>query len=160
MCISNRALCGADCAHCSFHDKCAGCLPTGGRPFGEKCLVASCIEKGGNTYSRLTEQLISAFNALGIQDMAEVTELHPLPCFFVNLRYPLPGGETVQLWDDRKICLGNQLHKAGSDRCYGLAADEHYLMVSEYGDMGSDPEIVVFKRWKERDEADDIPGTD
>ena len=81
MCTSNRALCGADCAHCSFHDKCAGCLPTGERPFGEKCLVASCIEKGGNTYSRLTEQLISAFNALQIPDMAEVTELHPLPCF-------------------------------------------------------------------------------
>ena len=29
----------------------------------------------------------------------------------------------------------------------GLAADNKYLMVSEYGCYGSDAEIVVFKRW-------------
>ena len=160
MCTSNCSICGADCTGCAFRTNCAGCAASDGHPFGEKCLVAAYCQKGENAYSLLKEGLIAAFNALHIPDMAPVTQLHPLPCFFVNLRYPLPGGETVQLWDDRKICLGNQLHKAGSDRCYGLAADEHYLMVSEYGDMGSDPEIVVFKRWKESGEADDIPGTD
>ena len=59
----------------------------------------------------------------------------------------MPGGGTVKLWDDDKIYLGNQLCKENSNRCYGIAADENYLMVSEYGDLGSDPEIIVFKRW-------------
>ena len=55
----------------------------------------------------------------------------------------------VKLWDDNRIYLGNQLHKKGSDRCYGIAADEKFLMVSEYGCYGSDAEIVVFKQWNE-----------
>ena len=29
----------------------------------------------------------------------------------------------------------------------GIAADEQYLMVAEYGENGSDAKIVVFKRW-------------
>ena len=29
----------------------------------------------------------------------------------------------------------------------GIAADEKYLMVSEYGENGSDAEIVIFQRW-------------
>ena len=45
------------------------------------------------------------------------------------------------------IYLGSQLHKRGSDRCYGIAADETYLAVSEYGENGADAQLVVFKRW-------------
>jgi hypothetical protein len=41
----------------------------------------------------------------------------------------------------------NQLEKNGSPRCYGLTADEKYLLVCEYGEGGTDAEIVVFKRW-------------
>lgn len=41
----------------------------------------------------------------------------------------------------RSTCNGR------SDRCYGIAADEKYLMVSEYGAYGSDAEVIVFKRW-------------
>ena len=43
--------------------------------------------------------------------------------------------------------MGNQLcKKDGSGRCYGLTADENYLLVCEYGENGSDPEIVVYRR--------------
>ncbi len=148
MCTSNCSICGTDCNSCTFRTNCAGCAASDGNPFGEKCLVAAYCQKGENAYSQLQERLIAAYNALNIPDMAPVTELHPLPGSFINLRCPLPNGQTVQFWDDRKIYLGNQLcKKDGGGRCYGLAADDRYLMVSEYGDMGSDPEIVVFKRW-------------
>ena len=40
-----------------------------------------------------------------------------------------------------------QIHKKDSDRCYGIIADEKYLMVSEYSGFGADAEIVVLKRW-------------
>lgn len=96
------------------------------------------------------EKLIAAFNALHIEDMEEVTELNALKGSFINLTYTLPSGQAVKFWDDNKIYFGNQLHKKGSDRCYGLAADEAYLLVCEYGCNGSDAEIVAFKRWAEK----------
>ena len=54
--------------------------------------------------------------------------------------------ERVKLLDDKKIYLGYQLEKINEDRCYGLAADEKYLLVCEYGCNGADPEIIVFKK--------------
>lgn len=94
----------------------------------------------------MKEQLIAEFNALGIEDMGEVTELNELPGAYINLQYTLPSGQMIKLWDDDKTYLGNQICKKGSDRCYGLTADEHYLLVCEYGENGSDAEIVVYKR--------------
>lgn len=95
----------------------------------------------------MKEQLIKAFNDLDISDMEEVTELHQGKGDFVNLDFPLPCGTTVNLWDDSKTYFINQLEKKDSDRCYGLTADEKYLLVCEYGANGSDPEIVILKRW-------------
>ena len=40
-----------------------------------------------------------------------------------NLAYTLPGGQEIRFWDDARVYLGNQVHKKGSDRCYGLTAD-------------------------------------
>lgn len=92
------------------------------------------------------KKLIEEFNELGIEDMDEVTELNTLPGAFINLEYTLPSGQVVKLWDDNRTYLGNELCKKDSDRCYGIAADENYLMVCEYGNEGADAEIVIFKR--------------
>ena len=94
----------------------------------------------------MKEKLIAAFNALQIPDMEEVTELNALKGSFANIEYALPNGHIVKFWDDNKIYLGNQLQKKDGDRCYGIIADEKYLMVSEYSDYGADAEIVVFKQ--------------
>lgn len=64
----------------------------------------------------------------------------------IYIEYSLPSGQAVKFWDDNKIYFGTQLCKADSDRCYGILADEKYLMVSEYGADGADAEIVVFMR--------------
>lgn len=77
--------------------------------------------------------------------MDEVTDLNALKGSFINLEYTLSNGQTVIFWNDNKIYLENQLCKKDSDRCYGLAADEKYFMVCEYGEYGSQAEIVVFK---------------
>ncbi len=95
----------------------------------------------------MKDRLIKEFNGLGITDMEEVKELHSGKGNFVNLDFPLPCGETVKLWNDGKTYYINQLEKKNSERCYGLTADEKYLLVCEYGEGGSNPEIVVFKRW-------------
>lgn len=148
-----NSICGLDCAGCSFKENCGGCLATGGKPFGGECVVAKCCSKRGadcgdfsQNVCQLKQKLIAEFNALGIEDVPVVTDLYALVGGFVNLEYRLPGGETVKFWDDKRIYLGNQLPKIGTDRCYGLTADENYLLVSQYGENGADAEIVVFKR--------------
>lgn len=66
--------------------------------------------------------------------------------FFVNLEYTLPNGQLVKFLKDNNVYLGNQIEIPKSDRCYGLVADEQYLLVCEYGCEGADPEIVLYKK--------------
>lgn len=149
-------ICGLDCQGCSMKDTCAGCAATGGKPFGGECMVARCCGKKNTdcgdfakNVCHLKQRLIAEFNALGIKDMPKVTDLYALVGGFVNLEYKLPGGQTVKFWDDKRIYLGNQLEKIGTDRCYGLTADENYLLICEYGENGADAEVVVFQRRKQ-----------
>ena len=117
--------------------------------WGECCKSQGC-NIPGQCFSgtcALKEQLIQEFNALRVPGMDQVTDLNALPGSYINLEYTLPGGQKVKFWDDSRVYLGNQLCKHdGSGRCYGLTADEEHLLVCEYGDSGSDPEIVVYKR--------------
>lgn len=78
--------------------------------------------------------------------MPTVTNLCQLIGAYVNLEYTLPSGQKIKLLDDKKVYLGYQLKKENSDRCYGLVADNHYLLVCEYGCNGEDPEIIVYKK--------------
>ena len=148
------SICGLDCAACSMKSTCSGCRDTGGKPFGGECMVAKCCSarKNGDCgdFSKnvcaLKQRLIGEFNALGIADLPQVTDLYALVGGFVNLEYTLPGGQKAKFWDDKSIYLGNQLPKVGTDRCYGLTANEDYLLVCEYGEGGRDANIVVFKK--------------
>lgn len=143
-----KSMCGVDCTKCKLNSTCKGCAETEGHPFGAECMVALCLKKGENVLCKFKKDLIAAFNALNIQDMEEVTDLNALKGSFINIEYSLPNEQIVRFWDDNKIYLGNQLHKKDSDRCYGIIADQKYLMVSEYSGYGSDAEVVVFKRWR------------
>lgn len=86
------------------------------------------------------------FNSLKIADMPAITSLCKLSGAFVNLEYTLLNGEKIKLLDDKKVYLGIQVEKSNSDRCYGLVADDDYLLVCEYGCNGSDPEIILYKK--------------
>lgn len=141
------SMCGANCGYCGRKELCKGCAETDGHPLGGSCAVAECYKKGGKKlFFEYKAQLIAEFNSLDIPGMPRVTELFQLAGSYINLEYELPNGQKVKLLKDDDIYLGCQLEKKGSDRCYGLAADEMCLLVCEYGDYGSDPEIVVYKR--------------
>lgn len=145
-------ICGADCSQCWMKEKCGGCAETGGRPFGGDCVLASCCrDKGQKSCAECTSceyraRLMEEYNSLGIADMPRVEQLHALNGGFVNLEYTLPSGQHIKFWKDANIYLGNQLEKLYGDRCYGLTADDEYLLVCEYGENGSDPKIVCFQR--------------
>lgn len=145
--MKKNSICGADCKTCEWNTACGGCIETNGQPFGKPCIAAVCCKNGKSALDDFKKKLIAEFNRLHIADMDEVTSLNALKGSFINLEYNLPSGQAVKFWDDDKIYFGNQICKKGSNRCYGLAADEKYLLVCEYGDGGADAEIVVFKRW-------------
>lgn len=136
-----KSVCGANCAACRWNSTCPGCSD-------EKCFIAKYIKRSGREkYGELKGQLIGDFNSLGIPGMPEIDELYALIGNYVNLEYPLPGGKTVKFLDDSSIYLGNQVEcESVEGRCYGLLADERFLLVSEYGIDGADPEIVMYVR--------------
>lgn len=142
-----KGLCGADCGICPFQEACQGCESTNGCPFGEQCFVAEHILAGGmDRFVALKQQLIGEFNSLAIDGLDEINELFPLRGSFVNLEYPLPNGQHKAILNDDSIYLGNQVACASGGRCFGLVAGMDFLLVSEYGENGADPEIVLYKR--------------
>lgn len=59
------------------------------------------------------------------------------------MEYPLPNGQSVKLFEDDKVYL---VEMPGSDKCYGVVADDAYLLVCEYGCGGTEPEIIMYKK--------------
>lgn len=148
-----KSICGADCDSCGLgkNNGCRGCAESKGCPFGKKCFIAQYINTGGaDSYKLFKEKLIGEFNLLNIPGMPEITELVPLNGAFVNLAYPMPNGTTVKLLDDKEIYLGNQVECEFNNgeriKCFGLVAGMDFLLVSEYGENCTNPEIIVYKK--------------
>ena len=148
-----KSICGADCDNCGYgkNNGCMGCTQTKGCPFGKQCFIAKYITTDGTDgYNLFKEKLIEEFNSLDILGMPKINELFPLNGAFVNLAYPMPGKNAVKLLDDKEIYLGNQVECEFNDgenvKCYGLVAGEDFLIVSKYGESGTDPELIVYKR--------------
>lgn len=140
-------ICGISCDNCAFNGKCKGCAQTCGSPFGGKCIAADYIKVGGKkAFEEFKKQIMSEFNALGIEGMPEITELYCLCGSFVNLEYPMPSSEKIKLLDDKNIYLGTQVDCVFVDRCFGLVAGMDFLLVCEYGEGGTNPEIVIYKK--------------
>ena len=96
--------------------------------------------------SPLKQKYIGEVNALNIPDMPVIDNLFVLQGSFISLEYKMNGNSFFVL-DKDKSYWGTQVEKLNSNgRCYGIACDEKYILVSEYGKDGADAEIVVLKR--------------
>ena len=136
-----KTFCGIDCCKdCNRLLECGGCEQCKGHPFG-----GSCVAERNKDFTSLRQLLIDEINDLGIEELA-VSDLNLLTGSYVNLSYPLANGSAVQFLKDDDIYLGNQVEQADSERCYGIVANEDFILVCEYGCNGSDPEIVLYKR--------------
>lgn len=64
--------------------------------------------------------------------------------------YPLSNGSTVKFLNNDDIYLGNQVECEFNDgeliRYFGLVANMDFLLVSEYGANGENPEIILYKK--------------
>jgi len=144
----SKSICGANCTECMVKEACKGCAETKGCPFGKQCFIASYINVGGKEkYQEFKQTLIEEFNGLKIFGMPEVKELYALNGNFVNVEYVLPNGQAVKFLDDQSIYLGNQLEcEFAEGRCFGIVAGPDFLLVCTYGENGTDPELVLYKK--------------
>jgi len=102
---------------------------------------------GAEQFAAFKQQLMDEFNALQIEGMPQVTALNALVGAYINLEYRLPGGDRVKFLDDNATYLGNQLEcEFGGDRCFGIAANMDFLLVSTYEAEGKNPELVIYKK--------------
>ncbi len=147
-----QSLCGADSNNCGYGkgQGCSGCEKSNGCPFGKKCFIANCIKAGGReSFENFKKQLMQEFNELNIPGMPEIAELYPLVGEYVNLAYPMPNGKEMTFLNDSEIYLATQVHCDFNDelcRCYGLVAGMDFILVAEYGENGSNPELIVYKK--------------
>lgn len=86
---------------------------------------------------------IDEVNALGIPEL-HISNLFIMQGSFINQPYNINGNE-VKLLDDKANYWSNQILKSDG-RCYGIACDEHFILVSEYGKDGANPEVVILKK--------------
>lgn len=94
--------------------------------------------------SPLKAAFIEEVNALNIADMPKINNLYVLQGSFINIEYDI-NGHKIKLLDDNESYWGTQVEKGGG-RCYGIACDEKFIIVSEYGQDGVDPELVMVKK--------------
>lgn len=142
-----ESICGTDCCtQCTKLAECGGCIKTNGHPFGGTCIAAECVEHGGMAdLSRLKQQLIDEINALGFPHL-HVDTLYLLGGGYVNLSYLLPNKTAVPFLTENRVYFGNQIERPDSERCYGVVCDETFLLVSEYGCNGADPQLLLYKK--------------
>ena len=148
-----ESICGAECSNCGYgkNNNCKGCMQTKGCPFGKQCFIAKYILTGGKeNYDIFKNQLIDEINDLHIPGMPRINDLNALNGSFVNLSYPMPNGKMVQFLDNNEIYLGNQVECEFNDgeiiRCFGILANMDFILVSEYGPNGNNPEIIIYKK--------------
>ena len=102
---------------------------------------------GDKQLESFKKQLVCEFNALHIEGMPEVKELHFLVGDYINLEYTLPNRQKVKFLDDKATYLGNQLEcEFGGERCFGIAANMDFLLVCTYEEKGANPELVIYKK--------------
>lgn len=105
-------------------------------------------ELGGNkAFEAFKKTLIDEINALNIEGMPRLERLNALVGKYVNLEYRLPNGKTVKYLDDNATYLGNQLEcEFGGERCFGIAANMEFILISTYEENGKNPELVIYKK--------------
>ncbi len=94
------------------------------------------------------ETILRRLHALGIAELTAVESLNLLNGDYINLECRLPNGAREKLLDDGRTYYATQVEKTGSDRCYGVAADEQQIAVYEYGCNGTDAELVAWVKYQ------------
>lgn len=104
---------------------------------------------GAEKFDEFKKQLIDEINALHIEGMPKLEKLNALVGGYINLEYRLPNGKSVKFLDDGATYLGNQLEcESDEKKCFGIAANREFILISTYEEKGENPELIVYKKRK------------
>jgi len=79
--------------------------------------------------------------------MPKIEKLNALVGGYINIAYRLPNGKCEKFLDDGATYLGTQVEcEFGGDRCFGIAANMDFILVSTYEENGENPELVIYKK--------------
>lgn len=102
---------------------------------------------GAEKFDEFKNQLIAEINSLHIEGMPELEKLNALVGKYINLEYKLPNGKTLKLLNDNATYLGNQLEcEFGGNKCFGIAANMDFIIISTYEENGENPELLIYKK--------------
>jgi hypothetical protein len=87
--------------------------------------------------------LIEFINALEIPGLI-VEDLHLFKGDFVNLEYVLDNGSKFKLLKDEDDYYGVQV-ETDTCVCYGVAINDHEVVVSTYQENGTNAKIIYYK---------------
>ena len=90
------------------------------------------------------ERILAKLYTLGIEELCSVKTLNLLGGDYINLECSLPNGKIGKILDDNKLYLANQVEENGTDKCFGIAADENQIAVFKYGCDGVDAELIMW----------------
>ncbi|MDD4689327.1 MAG: hypothetical protein PHE51_06235 [Eubacteriales bacterium] len=90
----------------------------------------------------MKEKILNRIYELGIEELKSIKDLNVLNGDYINLECKMPNGNTGKILDDNKKYYANQVD--GTDKCYGVAADENQIAVYRYGCNGTDAELVAW----------------
>ena len=98
-------------------------------------------------FDAFKQKLIAEINDLHIEGMPKLTRLNALVGSYVNLEYPLPSGLRVKFLNDQTTYLGTQLEsEIVGGFCFGVLANMDFILVCTYGEGGSNPELLLYKK--------------
>lgn len=93
----------------------------------------------------MKNKILKEIKKLGIKEFEILNSLNIMNGSYLNLEISLPSGNKAKLLDDSKKYYANQIDITGTDKCYGVAADENFIVVYKYGCEGKDAELVLIK---------------
>ena len=94
----------------------------------------------------IEQRIIDEVNSLGLPDCPPIPHLKVMQGSLINFKYDVSGNQ-VQALDDNASYLCAQVEKTdGSERRYGIACNEHYIVVNECSSTVKDTKLVMIKR--------------
>lgn len=156
-CKGQDSYCGVDCAKCYKNQECAGCMSSGGKPFGGECVIAECCKKNKDTSNcglayfsecQLKKSVIGEMRQCGIEGINCYKLIYEVPGFLINMECKFPDGSIRRPFVDNKIYISGQYRIPDNERRYTAVADKDEFWLIEHDENGSNAVIIANKKYK------------
>ena len=80
----------------------------------------------------MEQVLLEKIKKLGIKEFENFNSLNLMDGNYLNIECTLPNGDKTKILDNNTQYYAKQIDIEGSDKCYGVAANEKFIAVYKY----------------------------